>query len=100
MASPKLVYVDDDLPGITRRRSGRGWAYCDPQGARITDRDEIDRLNAVCIGKCALVLIALRSCAAYFSTSGLVSRSDWGRFLSEREMPVSTNAGQSSETPI
>ncbi len=47
MASPKLVYVDDDLPGITRRRSGRGWAYCDPQGARITDRDEIDRLNAI-----------------------------------------------------
>ena len=45
-------------------------------------------------------LIALRSCAAYFSDCGLVSRSDWGRFLSEREMPVSTNAGQSRDTPI
>ncbi|PXA89345.1 DNA topoisomerase [Nostoc sp. 3335mG] len=47
MANPKLTYVDDDLPGITRRKSGRGWAYHDAHGDRITDRDEIDRLNAV-----------------------------------------------------
>jgi DNA topoisomerase-1 len=47
MANPKLVYVDDDLPGIARRRSGRSWAYFDAHGARITDRNEIDRLNAV-----------------------------------------------------
>jgi len=45
--TPRLVYVDDDLPGITRRKAGRGWAYHDAHGARITDRDEIDRLNAV-----------------------------------------------------
>jgi DNA topoisomerase-1 len=47
MPNPKLTFVDDDLPGITRRRAGKGWAYCDAHGARITDRDEIDRLNAV-----------------------------------------------------
>jgi DNA topoisomerase-1 len=47
MASTKLVYVDDDLPGITRHRAGRGWAYIDAHGERITDRDEIDRLNAI-----------------------------------------------------
>jgi DNA topoisomerase-1 len=47
MASTKLVYVDDDLPGIIRRRAGRGWAYIDAHGERITDRDEIDRLNAI-----------------------------------------------------
>lgn len=41
-----LCYVDDSLPGITRRRAGRGWAYYRPDGERITDRDEIDRLNA------------------------------------------------------
>lgn len=44
---PKLCYVDDSLPGITRRKKGRSWAYFDARGARITDRDEIDRLNAV-----------------------------------------------------
>lgn len=44
---PALVHVDDDVPGITRRRLKRGWAYYDPAGTRITDRGEIDRLNAV-----------------------------------------------------
>lgn len=43
----KLVYCDDSQPGITRRRTGRGWGYWDADGNRITDRDEIDRLNAV-----------------------------------------------------
>ena len=42
-----LCYVDDGLPGITRRQLKRGWAYFDAKGQRITDRDEIDRLNAV-----------------------------------------------------
>ena len=42
-----LCYVDDALPGITRRRQGRYFAYYDPDGKRITDRDEIDRLNKI-----------------------------------------------------
>ena len=42
-----LCFVDDALPGITRRRAGRGWAYYDAKGNRITDREEIDRLNRV-----------------------------------------------------
>jgi DNA topoisomerase-1 len=42
-----LRYVDDQSPGITRRRHGRYWQYFDARGKRITDRDEIDRLNAV-----------------------------------------------------
>jgi DNA topoisomerase-1 len=28
---------------------GRYWAYFDPQGNRVTDRDEIDRLNAIAL---------------------------------------------------
>lgn len=42
-----LCFVDDSLPGITRKRRGRYWMYFDPDGNRITDRDEIDRLNAI-----------------------------------------------------
>ena len=42
-----LVYVDDDLPGITRRGHGTGWSYTDPDGEKIADRAEIDRLNAL-----------------------------------------------------
>lgn len=42
-----LRHSSDTEPGITRKRMGRYWAYFDPAGNRITDRDEIDRLNAV-----------------------------------------------------
>lgn len=45
--SQSLVFVDDSLPGITRRKVRSHWAYFDAQGERITDREEIDRLNAV-----------------------------------------------------
>ena len=42
-----LRHSSDAEPGITRKRTGRYWAYFDAEGKRITDRDEIDRLNAV-----------------------------------------------------
>jgi DNA topoisomerase-1 len=42
-----LCFVDDSMPGITRKRRGRYWMYFDADGNRITDRDEIDRLNSV-----------------------------------------------------
>lgn len=45
----RLTFVDDSLPGITRKHAGRAWAYFAPDGARITDREEIDRLNAVAL---------------------------------------------------
>ena len=45
----KLIYVDDDLPGITRKRSGRGWAYYDAHGELIRDPDERVRLNAIAL---------------------------------------------------
>lgn len=47
MGNSALTYVDDSLPGITRKRRGRYWQYFGPDGARIADRDEIDRLNSV-----------------------------------------------------
>ena len=49
MPEPKLRHVDDNMPGISRRRAGHGWAYFTPDGERITDRDEIDRLNAIAL---------------------------------------------------
>ncbi|MEE4538518.1 MAG: DNA topoisomerase IB, partial [Erythrobacter sp.] len=45
----KLIYVDDSLPGITRKRSGRGWSYYDPQGDLVTDKAERERLNAIAL---------------------------------------------------
>jgi DNA topoisomerase I len=42
-----LRHSSDAEPGYTRKRVGRHWAYFDTKGDRITDRDEIDRLNAI-----------------------------------------------------
>jgi DNA topoisomerase-1 len=42
-----LRHSSDTEPGITRKRMGRYWAYFDAEGNRVTDRDEIDRLNAI-----------------------------------------------------
>lgn len=47
--APKLIYVDDELPGITRKRAGKGWAYYDVHGKLIRDPAERKRLNAVAL---------------------------------------------------
>lgn len=44
-----LEYVDDRGPGITRKKMRHGWAYFAPDGKRIADRDEIDRLNKIAL---------------------------------------------------
>jgi len=43
----RLRHSTDSEPGYSRRRNGRSWAYFDENGKRITNRDEIDRLNAI-----------------------------------------------------
>jgi DNA topoisomerase-1 len=45
----RLRHSSDSEPGYTRRRQGRYWQYFDEQGERVTDRDEIERLNAVAL---------------------------------------------------
>ncbi|MEO7503967.1 MAG: DNA topoisomerase IB, partial [Sphingomicrobium sp.] len=44
-----LRHSSDQEPGYTRRKAGHGWGYYDEDGARVTDRDEIDRLNALAL---------------------------------------------------
>ena len=43
----KLIYVDDNLPGITRKRHENQWVYYDPAGKKIHDKDEIERLDSL-----------------------------------------------------
>ena len=45
----KLIFVDDSLPGITRKGAGKGWAYYDPDGKLIRDPAERKRLNAIAL---------------------------------------------------
>ena len=47
--SVRLRHSSDSEPGFTRKRMGRFWAYFDENGERITDRDTIDRLNAIAL---------------------------------------------------
>lgn len=47
MPHSDIVYVDDHEPGITRRKVRHGWGYWDAHDKRISDRDEIDRLNGI-----------------------------------------------------
>src|SRR5690606_2684151 len=44
-----LQYVDDGQPGIRRRKQGRTFRYYDANGERITDPDEVKRLNALAV---------------------------------------------------
>ncbi|VVP26179.1 hypothetical protein PS903_04021 [Pseudomonas fluorescens] len=46
---PDLHYVDDTLPGITRRKLRGKFCYFDSAGQRITDPDEIKRINALAV---------------------------------------------------
>lgn len=44
-----LRYVHDDEPGISRKRSGRGWSYYDANGKLIRDKQERARIEALVI---------------------------------------------------
>ncbi len=44
-----LRYLTDDRPGLTRRRAGKGFAYYDPQGKRVTDKQVLARIAAFVI---------------------------------------------------
>jgi DNA topoisomerase-1 len=44
-----LTYVDDDEPGITRRRAGQGFAYAGPDGKLVRDPDTLERIRKLAI---------------------------------------------------
>lgn len=46
---PQLVWVDDSIAGIRRRRSGRGFTYLSPEGRRVTASATLDRIRALAI---------------------------------------------------
>ncbi len=47
LVPPGLVYVCDDMPGIARRRAGRGFSYRRPDGGSVdaAERERITRLG-------------------------------------------------------
>ena len=46
---PRLRRVDCSGPGIVRKKVGRGFAYYDEDGKRVTEREVLDRIKALVI---------------------------------------------------
>jgi DNA topoisomerase I len=46
-AMPRLRRSDCSLPGISRRRRGRGFSYVDSDGERVTDPDLLERIRGL-----------------------------------------------------
>ncbi|WP_338802108.1 DNA topoisomerase IB [Pseudomonas sp. RSB 5.4] len=46
---PDLHYVDDTQPGLTRKKLRGKFVYFDPAGQRITDPNEIKRINSLAV---------------------------------------------------
>jgi DNA topoisomerase I len=46
---PGLRYVTDQMPGIRRRRAGKGFSYIAPDGKRIADKAEVDRIKKLAV---------------------------------------------------
>lgn len=44
-----LRYVNDDRPGIRRKRSGKGFTYLDAKGEAISDKSEVLRIKRLAI---------------------------------------------------
>src|SRR5919204_4963427 len=44
-----LRYVSDEMPGIHRKRSGKGFTYTDPQGNPVRDRAALRRIKGIVI---------------------------------------------------
>ena len=47
--SVRLRHSSDSEPGLTRKKQGRYWAYFNEDGQRVTDREKIERLNAIAL---------------------------------------------------
>jgi DNA topoisomerase I len=44
-----LVYVSEESPGITRRKSGTGFAYYDAKGRLIRDQEVLKRIRSLAV---------------------------------------------------
>jgi len=47
--SAGLRYVSDTMPGVARKRAGKGFLYVGPDGKRISDKKEIARIRSLAI---------------------------------------------------
>ena len=88
-----LVYYPDSLPGISRRRCGRGFSYIDADGARISDREERARIAALAVPPAWEEVWICPSPDGHLQATGLDQRGrkqyryhpDWTEFRAQRK---------------
>ena len=75
-AEAGLRYVSDETPGITRRRSGKGFAYRMPDGSPVRDKATLERIRSLAIPPAIFPppCYCLPSCQALPSRSESVHR--------------------------
>jgi len=44
-----LTYVSDEVPGIRRRKSGKGFTYTKPDGTKVADKATLERIRSLAI---------------------------------------------------
>jgi DNA topoisomerase-1 len=44
-----LLYVSDEVPGIRRKKSGKGFTYLKPDGSKVADKPTLDRIRSLAI---------------------------------------------------
>ena len=71
-----LSYVNDDEPGISRHRAGKGFFYRDPEGRKITDRATLDRIRSLAIPPAYTDVWICRKADGHIQATG---RDDRGR---------------------
>jgi len=69
-----LRHSNDSEPGYTRQKKGRAWAYYDEHGERLTDRDEIDRLNALALPPAYVDAWFCKDCNGHIQATGKDAR--------------------------
>jgi DNA topoisomerase-1 len=69
-----LVYVSDSEPGITRRRSGKGFSYRAPDGSTVRDRTTLQRIRSLAIPPAYTEVWICRNARGHLQATGRDAR--------------------------
>ncbi|MDQ3495498.1 MAG: DNA topoisomerase IB [Pseudomonadota bacterium] len=72
--SAGLVYVSDEMPGISRRRQGRGFSYRLPDGNQVRDDTTLVRIRALAIPPAYTEVWICRSARGHMQATGRDAR--------------------------
>ncbi len=69
-----LIYVSDDIPGIGRRRAGKGFGYRQPNGDAVRDAATLQRIRSLAIPPAYTEVWICRSARGHLQATGRDAR--------------------------